>query len=91
MYVILGLVFLVVVVYVVRRYRINKAYRRDLESRGFIEVYICFVDGGYVKGYITKAQFRSFDRLNSLEVKPLNPERGNKILQRSNVLYMRVV
>ncbi len=68
-----------------------KEYQKDLEDRGYLKIYICFDDGGYLKGYVTIAQFRNFERAIELVVKPLNPEGGEQRILKENVYYIRVM
>jgi hypothetical protein len=77
--------------YYVYKYRKIKKYWKDLEERGYLKIYICFDDGGYIKGYVTVAQFRNFQNSRELVVKPLNPEGGEQRIQREKVYYIRVM
>ena len=77
--------------YLYEVYSVRKKYREGLEKRGFIKVYICFDDGGYIKGYITKAQYRGFSNIKDIVIKPLNPNGGDKKVQRNRVFYIEVM
>lgn len=67
-------------------------YQENLKRIGYLKVYICLDDGGYRKGFITKAQYRLFnDTVHNkvkLNVKSLHPEKEEIILYSDNIFYI---